>query len=109
MKIDNIRTTEYQIFIGCKDGQTHKELVTAEELRNMVSVFFEKRHIDFSMISLRGGYLYENDEFVIEDTLCIDIITDNEDEIKTLARDLSMFMNQKCMLIIKKELSAQYR
>ena len=109
MMIDNISTTEYQILIGCKDGQTRKELVTEEELRNLISDFFERKHIDFSLISLKGGFLYDTGEFVVEDTLCINIITDNEGGIVTLAKDLSMFMNQKCSLIIKNNLYARYR
>ena len=107
--IDKIHTTEYQIFIGCKDGHTQKELVTEEELRNLISAFFEKKQIDFSIISLKGGFLYNNGEFVIEDTLCIDVITDNEERIKSLAEDLSMFMNQKCSLIVKSDLSTEFR
>ena len=42
--IDTIHTTEYQIFIGCKDGHTQKEIVTEEELRKLISAFFEKRN-----------------------------------------------------------------
>ena len=109
MMIDNINTTEYQILIGCKDGHTQKELVTEEELRKLISDFFEKKQIDFSMISLKGGFLYDTGEFVVEDTLCINIITDKEDGIITLAKDLSMFMNQKYSLIIKNNVYAQYR
>ena len=102
-------TTEYQIFIGCNDSHVQKELVTEEELRNMISAFFEKKNINFSLISLKGGFLYASGGFVIENTLCINIITDNEEGIKALAKELSMFMNQESSLIIKCNLSAEYR
>lgn len=102
-------TTEYQIYIGCNDVFAQKEIVSEEELRNMVRAFFERREIAFSMISLKGGFLYANGGYVLEDTLCINIVTDNEEGIKALAKDLSMYMNQESILILKNSLSAEYR
>lgn len=109
MTRDNIQTTEYQIYIGCKDGQTKEEVVTEEELRNLICAFFEKKHIDFSLVPLKGGFLHDTGEYVIEDTLCINIITDNEEGIISLAKDLSMFMNQEYSLITKNNLYTQFR
>ena len=45
---------EYQIYIGCIDNQLRdRELVSEDELRDMVSSFFERNKIDFSIFSYK--------------------------------------------------------
>ena len=98
---DNI---EYQIFIGCMDSQTQDEVITSQELKEMVSRFFTKNNIDFSMLSAKGGYLHKNGWFVTENSLCINIIGDSGLDIGKLAKSLSMYMNQEYALIIRNTL-----
>ena len=92
---------EFQLFIGCTDPQTLEEVVTEKELKKMVCKFFERNETDFSMFSAKGGYLHKNGSFIIENTLCINIIAASDLDIFRLAKNLSMYMNQECSLIIK--------
>ena len=66
--------TEYQIYIGCSDSQVRDEIVSEDEFKEMVVQFFKRKKIDFSMLSVKGGYLHEDGRFVSENTLCINII-----------------------------------
>ena len=59
-------SVEYQIFVGCNDPQVHQEIVSEQELREMVAGFFERKKIDFSMLSTRGGYMHTYGGFVEE-------------------------------------------
>ena len=93
--------TEYQIFIGCGDYHLQEEIVSEEELREVVTQFFRRKEIDFSMFSAKGGYLREDGRFISENTLCISIIGSDELDIIWLAKSLSMFMNQEHALVVK--------
>ena len=101
--------TEYQIFIGCYDSQLRDEIVSGHELMEMVGNYFRKKEIDFSMYNAHGGFIYDDGSFVSENTLCINIIGAYGLDIIGLAKNLSMFMNQECALVVKYNISADYR
>lgn len=103
MAINNTwkENTEYQIYLGCSDSQLDDEIVNEDELKKTVISFFSRKEIGFSIYSAKGGYIKENGEFVSENSLCINIIGDSSLDIVSLARNLSMFMNQECALVVK--------
>ena len=94
-------TTEFEIYIGCNDSQMQDEIVSREELEDIVVSFFERNNIDFSLVQTKGGYLYEDRGYVLEDSLCISIIGDSDLDILGLARSLAMYMNQETAMVIK--------
>lgn len=94
-------TTEFEIYIGCKDSQIQDEIVSREELEDIVVSFFERNNIDFSLVQTGGGYLNEDGVFVLEDSLCISIIGDSDLDILGLAKSLSMYMNQETAMVVK--------
>lgn len=100
---------EYQILIGCNDSQSHDEVVNEHELRELISLFFTRKKIDFSILSAQGGYLHEDGRFTTENTLCVNIIGACDLDIFKLAKSLSMFMNQECVLIIRNALKTEFR
>lgn len=99
---------EYQIYIGCRDPQSREVIISWQELRDTISRFFERKKLNFSLISLKGGYLYEDGWYDTEDSLCISIIGDQGLDIVHIARNISEFMNQKCFLIVKSPLKYVY-
>lgn len=102
-------SVEYQIFIGCKDSQFQEEVVAEQELIRVITDYFERKRIDFSLMTMRGGYHYEVGWFDTEDTLCISIIGDSETDILRIAGSISMFMNQECTMVVKKPLKKDIR
>ena len=101
---------EYQIYIGCRDNQLRdRELVSEDELRDMVSSFFERNKIDFSIFSAKGGYLHEDGWFVTENTLCISIIGAEDLAIIKLAKNLSMYMNQEYSMIVRSHIQTKFK
>lgn len=99
---------EYQIFIGCTDSQTHEEVVAESELKELVSLFFERNKISFSMFSVQGGYRHKYGGFIAENSLCINIIGTLDLDICKLAKNLSMYMNQECSLITRNALKTTF-
>ena len=102
-------SVEYQIFIGCKDSQFQEEVVAEQELIRVITDYFERKRMDFSLMTMRGGYHYEGGWFDTEDTLCISIIGDSETDILRIAGSISMFMNQECTMVVKKPLKKDIR
>lgn len=100
--------TEYHIYVGLRDSQFGGEIVTENELREMIANFFSQKNISFSMYSAKGGYLHEDGRFVSENTLCINLIGAYDLDILMFATSLSMFMNQECSLVIKDIVKTRY-
>ncbi len=103
---DNV---EYQIFVGCTDSETRDEIVGQQELGELVTQFMSRNQVDFSMLSVKGGYLHEDGEYLTEDTICVNIVGASEREIVRLARSLSMFMNQETAMVVRHSLKTGLR
>ena len=102
-------TVEYQIFIGCHDAGESGEVVNHKYLEEMAAQFFARKRIGFSIMSVQGGYQYENGDFVTEDSLCINLVGEPGLDIVKLARSLAMYMNQERVLIVRNALQTEYR
>ena len=100
-------TVEYQILIGCNDSQLKKEVVTIEELIERLTCLFECEKINFSIIRATGGYC-NNEWYVTENSLCINIIGEANFDIIKFSKSISMFMNQKHILIVKNVLEEKF-
>lgn len=100
--------TEYQIYIGCQDSQLRDEIISENELREIIVAFFRSKEIDFSMFSAKGGYRRDDGSFVSENTLCINIIGNDDLDIIRFAKGFSMFMNQEYALVVKDIIKSDY-
>ena len=106
---DMQETIEYQVFVGCQDPQGREEIVVREELADLVAQYFARREIGFSRLDAHGGHRYKDGDFVTENTLCINVIGNNDLDIVKLAKGLAMYMNQECSLIVRNALKTEYR
>ena len=102
---DNV---EYQIFIGCSDSYSKKEIISEEKLKELIADFFERKKIDFTMLSAKGGYRHNDGTFITENTLYINIIGASDLDIIRLSKSLSMFMNQERSLIVKNKVKTEF-
>ena len=100
--------TEYQIYIGSLDSQLNAKLVSEDEFQEMIARFFKRKEIAFSMYRAKGGFLQKDGDFVSENSVCINIIGAYDLDIVSLAKSLSMFMNQECSLVVKNIVKTEY-
>ena len=98
---------EYQIFVGCDDPQIKSVCVNDDELTDLISNYFNRKKVDFSLLKSTGGYLYANGDYAIEKGVCISIIGAKEEDILKLSKSLSMYMNQEESLIVKNDLKVK--
>ena len=108
LRQDMKKNTEYQIYIGCRDSQLRDEIISEDELREMIVQFFRNKEIDFSLFSAKGGYLHNDGSFVSENTICINIIGNDDLDIIRLSKSISMFMNQEYALVVKDIIKSEY-
>ncbi len=99
---------EHQIFIGCYDLKAEREAISESRLREMITYFFESRKIDFSMLSCQGGYLHEEGWFITENSICIDVIGDPDLDVISLAKKLSVYLNQESILVVRNALKTDF-
>ena len=99
---------EYQLFIGCHDTAIDDELVEQKELEKMIVDFFKREEVDFTIVHNEGGYLYNNKKFVLEHSLCINIIGSDEKKMVRLAKALSMYMNQESVLLCRSPIQSLF-
>lgn len=100
---------QYEIFIGCADRNTKNEIVKSCELLKLVDEYFTKLKINYSALEFEGGYHQQNGSFICEKTICITIIGNQNFDIVKFSKALSMYMNQECFMITKKNLQKEYR
>ena len=101
------KDVEYQIIVGCNDPFLKSEYVKDHELSDVFVNFFAKYNIDFSLLKINGGYLYNDGSFVIENGICVTIIGSADEKILRLAKIIKMFMCQENVLVIKSKLDTK--
>lgn len=99
---------EYQIYIGYRDPQAGEEILSEKEIIALLTAYFERVQMGFSLMSVKGGYYYEDGWYDTENTICISIVGDSEMDIIRIANAVSMFMNQECSLVVKQPLKMKY-
>ena len=102
--VDMEKDVEYQIIVGCNDSLLRNEFVKDDELSNIVTNFFFRERIDFSLMKISGGYLYSDGSFFLENGVCVTIIGSSDKKILKLANLLKMFMCQDNVLVLKNRL-----
>ena len=102
-----MNNNEYQIFVGCDDFHLKKEYVHPKELIEMITSFFKRYEVDFSLYEMSGGYLYSDGKFTIENGVCLSLIGIDEESAIRLTKALKMFMNQENCLLLKSKLESR--
>lgn len=101
------KDVEYQIIIGCNDSLIKSEYVKDHELSDIIVDFFARYNIDFSLLKINGGYLYNDGSFVLENGICVTIIGSIDEKILKIAKAFKMFMCQENVLVIKSKLDTK--
>lgn len=94
---------KYEIFIGLKDQDSYKEILSVEDFKNILVEICVKDNIGFSLLTQVGGYNH-NKGYTIENSLRIVIIGATEDEIYKLGEELKKKINTDTILITKSKL-----
>ena len=72
------------------------------------AAYFQKKKIGFTISSGKGGYLYKDGKYILENIIIITLVGDQGIDIFRLAKNLSMFLNQEASLVMKHTVEKRY-
>lgn len=107
--IDNsfAQNIKYSIYIGLKDKQTYDEYLNIDDFKEILNKYCTNNKIAFSLTVLRGGYTH-NLGYVTENSLKIELIGANSDEVKKMALWLKERINTDTVMITKEDIDTAY-
>lgn len=98
---------KYDIYIGLKDKETYSEYLTTNDFKEVVDHYCNENKIAFSLSTLRGGYKH-NKGYVTENSLRVELIGADYEEVKKMALWLKERINTDTVMITKEEIDATY-
>lgn len=97
----------YEIFIGMKDKDTYTESPEKRDYVQKVSKFFEENKIDYTLSLQTGGYSH-NKGYVIETSICVQLLNLEEETIIDIAKKLKELVNTDTVMITKAYLDTTF-
>lgn len=101
---------QYEIHVGLQD----KDLSDFEHECNAAAKEFLKNFseykIDFSLSFQKGGYVSNSEEYVLENSIKLDVIGDySEEQINNVVTIVKEYFNQETVLLVRKPINAEFR
>lgn len=94
--------------IGLNDVESKLEEVNRDDLIELIEHVFITYKINFSLSLMDGGYSYNNDKFICENSVNITCITNTTEGMDEFVDNLKMLLNQESILVTKKQLEVEY-
>lgn len=96
----------YTMMIGLNDKETKKQEIKTDKALNIVkSLCWEM--FDGSTVSLAFGlYKHDDGEKVSENTICVELMMVEENQVKQFVEIIKRALNQESILVIKSEIKS---
>ena len=98
---------KYEIFIGLKDKDSYKEILSAENFKEVLADVCREKQISFSLLTQLGGYTH-NKGYTTETSLRVIIIGINEEELVQLSMRLKKMINTDTILITRTDIEYSF-
>lgn len=103
-----MKSKKLDIYVGLSD-QNHNRLKNIKAIRNKFSSYFKDERIDFTITDLIGGYVLENGEYMIEDSIKITVTGISDKElIKEFTDEVKTLLNQESVLVDLTDIELEY-
>lgn len=99
---------KYDIYIGLKDKESYEEYFDIEEFKDILTKYCTNKKIAFSLTPLKGGYSH-NKGYVTENSIRIELIGADYEEVKHLGLFLKEKVNTDTIMVTKEETEVEYR
>ena len=98
----------YEIFVGLHDKNTNKE-IPVNKIKNDITEIANLFHISFSLSTQIGGYLYKNNDFLVEKSIKLTFVL-KKDKRKSapLLDSIKQMYNQESVLITRTIIKSKY-
>ena len=103
-----MKSKRLDIYVGLTDRK-HNRLENVKTIRNEFSSYFTDERIDFTITDLIGGYVLENGEYMVEDSIKISVdgISDKE-IIKEFTDEVKKILDQESVLVDLTDIELEY-
>ena len=103
-----MKSKRLDIYVGLSD-KNHNRLDNINVIRNKFSSYFTDERIDFTITDLIGGYVLDNGEYMIEDSIKISVdgIAD-KNVIKEFTDEVKKLLNQESVLVDLTNIELEY-
>lgn len=95
---------QHTLYIGLNDKDTKQQEVTKEYVIDRLDYYFDA----YTLIEANGRYKYNNDFIQNEVTLIVIVCEYDDVDIKTIANQLKVDINQECIMIVAQELDVHF-
>lgn len=105
---EKIRKKRYTISIGLNDKDTMAQKIQTEKILRLVNTCCKSYGLAFSSVLQDGGYVHEDNSYVLEKSVCLVFIDPDEAAIQEIGQDLCAFLNQESVLVTVDEVECYY-
>lgn len=89
----------YNVFIGFNDKDTYKQVISTENIIEMINKVCFQRNVGFSMTTSKGGYIHDNGTYVFEESIQLSLIGITKEMALEIAKTLKKMLNQECVFV----------
>ena len=97
--MDNNVKQQAIIYIGLNDRKTGKQEFNTENYLTVLKNTCRGYKVSFSVQVSNGGYITEDGQYVEENTLMLRLIGVPEYTVMEIAKDMSVYFNQECVMV----------
>lgn len=104
-----MKKLKYDIYLGCNDKVTHKEVISRAYIESQLKQLFKKNKVGFSIVKQVGGYIHEDGTYIRENSIKLTLIGSiSTVQINKLISVLKDKVNQEKILLVKKDVTMKY-
>lgn len=102
-----MKDIKYEIYLGL--SQKESGSFDIEEVKKLIQDVFSKYQINFSLNLQKGGYIYQDKNYVVEDGIKMTFIGKRTpEEEKEFYDEVKRFFNQESILVIKRDVDSTF-
>lgn len=100
----------YEVIVGLKDKDSYNFEHDLKASQDKFLSEFSKYKFDFSLTFQKGGYVAQNGEYILENSLNLVVIGNFEQpQIDAFINNVKEYFNQESVLFLEKKIDAEFR
>lgn len=98
---------KYTLYVGLNDKNTKTQLIETTKAMEMVNFILLNKVEGATIFQAKGIYKHESGDFVIENTLRIELMFVEHEEVKAIVNTLKDVLNQESIVVQIEEVNSE--
>ena len=100
---------KFEVFVGLNDADTYEQTYHLDDVRKYITEAYMQEKIDFSAAFVKGGYLHENGDYILENSILYTFIGDyTKEDADAFFEEVKRTINQESILVCETEIDNKY-